>query len=411
MVNAGKSPIVEPGLGELLAEVVGAGRLTATTSAAEALAGAEVALVCVGTPDARNGGQDLGALTRVAADIGRACVGRREPLTVVVRSTVMPGTTENILTPILHSEAGTGAAAIRMAMNPEFMREGSSLEDFANPPFILCGHNDPEAAAAVREVYAGVDAPFLESSLPTAEMVKYVCNAFHALKICFTNEIADLCAALGADAHEVMSLVCEDRKLNISPAYMKPGFAFGGSCLPKDLRALLRAGRTHDVPVPLLGAILSSNNGQTKRGIENVLQTRRRRIGVVGLAFKPTTDDLRESPMVAVVETLIGKGCDVRVYDPNVVLARLHGANRTYIENEIPHISAVLCDDVESLLAHAEVLVFGAPGAEARRVLAAADESHIIIDLTHGAIGYRPSAQPAAALTPATFLTALQAEP
>jgi GDP-mannose 6-dehydrogenase len=412
MINRGESPIVEPGLGDLISAMVTEGRLSATQSGAAAIQQSDIALICVGTPDTRNGSQDLGALSRVAADIGRACASRVDPITVVLRSTVLPGTTERVLTEILAETAGAGAAAIRLAVNPEFMREGSSLEDFAHPPFILVGCDDPDVAEALREMYAGVDAPFLQTNVRTAEMTKYVCNAFHALKICFANEIADLCEPLGADAQDVMRVVCEDRKLNISPAYMKPGFAFGGSCLPKDVRALLATGRANDVPVPVIGAIISSNAGQTKRGIEAVLQTGRRKVGVVGLAFKPTTDDLRESPMVAVVEALIGKGCDVRVYDPNVVLARLHGANRQYIETGIPHISALLCDDIDALIAHSEVLVFGSPGAEAARVLAASTDSQVIVDLTHGALGAaarrRPAREVVSTFTPAALLHALQ---
>lgn len=400
MINDGRSPLVEPGLDELIAEVVQDGRLSATTSAGDAIGVADAVLICVGTPDGSHGRQDLSALTRVATDIGRACASRGEPITVVLRSTVLPGTTEQLLTPAIREQAGEAADTIRIAVNPEFMREGSSLEDFAHPPFIVAGCEDDESEEVLRQVYAAVDAPFIRTGVKTAEMVKYVCNAFHALKICFANEIADLCGPLGANAHEVMQIVCADRKLNISPAYLKPGFAFGGSCLPKDVRALLASGRANDVTLPLVGAIMSSNERQTKRGIEAVLQAGRRRVGVVGLAFKPATDDLRESPMVTLVETLIGKGFDVRVYDPNVLLARLHGANRQYIESAIPHISRLLCD-IDTLVAHAEVLVFGSPGAEAERVLAAATDSHMIIDLTHGGLG-KPAPTPTApALSPA----------
>ena len=241
-----------------------------------------------------------------------------------------------------------------------------SLEDFDHPPFVLVGCDDQSAVAALRRLYADVAAPFIETSIRNAEMVKYVCNAFHALKICFTNEVADICDALGANAQDVMRIFLKDHKLNISPAYLKPGFAFGGSCLPKDVRALMHVGRALDVPLPLLSAIVPSNDGQIRQAIDAVLQTRKRRIGVVGLAFKSTTDDLRESPIVSVVETLIGKGCDVRVYDTNVVMAQLKGANRRYIETEIPHIAALLCDDVEPLIAHAEVIVFGSLGEECR---------------------------------------------
>jgi GDP-mannose 6-dehydrogenase len=386
MINAGLSPIVEPDLEELLARVVQEGRLLATADVEKALAASEIALICVGTPDLGHGQQDLAALAHVADAIGRACVGRSRPLTVVLRSTVLPGTTARVLQRVLTEEAQLDSAAIHIAVNPEFMREGSSLHDFQHPPFILIGCDDPAAAAVLRELYAGVDAPFLQTTIRTAEMVKYVCNAYHALKICFANEIGDLCDGLDTNAQEVMRIACEDRKLNISAAYLTPGFAFGGSCLPKDLRALLCAARICDVPLPLLTAIVSSNDGLIRRGVDAVLRTRRRRVGIVGLAFKPTTDDLRESPMVALVEALIGKGCDVRIYDPTVVLAALKGANRRFIESEIPHIASLLCDNVDVLIAHAEVLVFGATGADAARVMAAVTDGHTIVDLTHGAL-------------------------
>jgi GDP-mannose 6-dehydrogenase len=386
MINAGLSPIIEPGLAELLARVVQEGRLSATEEIATALAASDVALICVGTPDLGHGQQDLAALAHVAGDIGTACLGRTRPLTVVLRSTVLPGTTVRVLHRILMDAAQHYSSTVHIAVNPEFMREGSSLEDFQHPPFILAGCDDAATANVLRELYAGVTAPFLQTTVRTAEMVKYVCNAYHALKICFANEIADLCDALYTDGQEVMRIVCEDRKLNVSAAYLTPGFAFGGSCLPKDVRALLSAGRIADIPLPLLGAIVSSNDGLIQRGVEAVLRTRRRRVGIVGLAFKPTTDDLRESPMVALVEALIGKGCDVRVYDPTVVLSSLKGSNRRYIEAEIPHISSLLCDSVDALVAHADVLVFGATGGEAALVMAAATDRHTIVDLTHGAL-------------------------
>lgn len=382
MVNAGAPPVVEPGLGELLAEVVGAGRLRATTSGDEAVAVSDVSLICVGTPSRANGQLDVDAVVRTGQRIGKA--PRVEPHTVVLRSTVLPGTTERCLVPALLAGAG-GRAGLRVAVNPEFMREGSSLSDFARPPFTLVGCDDPATASLLRLLYAGVEAPFVHTTIPTAEMVKYAANAFHALKVCFANEVADACAALGADAHEVMRVFLMDRKLNVSEAYLRPGFAFGGSCLPKDLRALLHTTRMADVSLPVLSAILPSNETQVRRGIEAVLATRRHRIGVVGLAFKTGTDDLRESPMVALVETLIGKGCDVRILDQNVSMARLMGANLRYIEEEIPHIASLMCTNVEALLAHAQVLVIGNASDDAALALATASPQHIVIDLTRGA--------------------------
>src|SRR5436309_1753901 len=387
MVNAGTSPVVEPGLGALLAEVVEARRLRATTSTPEALHNAEIGLICVGTPSRASGQLGLDALERVGQEIGRALADRAEPYTVVLRSTVLPGTTERVLVPALRAGAGHELTPPpRIAVNPEFMREGSSLRDFAHPPFTLVGCVDPGTAATLKSLYTAVDAPFVHAAVRTAEMVKYASNAFHALKVCFANEIGDVGAALGADAHEAMRIFLMDRKLNISEAYLRPGFAFGGSCLPKDLRALVYAARAADVSLPLLSAILPSNEGQIRRAVEAVLETRRKRIGVVGLAFKPGTDDLRESPMVTLVETLIGKGCDVRILDPNVALARLVGTNRRYIEEEIPHVASLMCEGIQRLLDHAEVLVIGSASREASLTLAAIGPDHIVVDLTRGAV-------------------------
>ena len=310
ILNAGASPVVERGLGELLARVVGAGRLRATTSSGEAVDRSDVALICVGTPGRPNGRLDVDAVAAVGREIGGALRGRRRPFTVVLRSTVLPGTTETVLLPALRSGLGEPEPRrLSVAVNPEFMREGSSLEDFARPPLTLVGTGDTAAAALVRALYAGVEAPFVHTSVRTAEMAKYVANAFHALKVCFANEIADVCDVMGADAQQVMQVFLMDRKLSVSEAYLRPGFAFGGSCLPKDVRALLYGARAADVLPPLLGAILPSNEAQVRRGVEAVLATGRRRVGIVGLSFKDGTDDLRESPMVALVETLIGKGC------------------------------------------------------------------------------------------------------
>ena len=387
IVNDGRSPIVEPGLEPLLRRLVREGRITATTSAAEAVRDTEIALICVGTPDIGHGQPDLEALSRVATSIGEACAWRTTPFTVVVRSTVLPGTNDLVREHLTAAATANGRVAdVRLVSNPEFMREGSSIRDFDHPPFVLIGSDSAESAELVRSLYASVNAQVVDTSIRTAEMIKYVCNCYHALKVCFGNEIADLCDALGADAQEVMRIFRMDRKLNISEAYLTPGFAFGGSCLPKDVRALLCASRLHAVEVPLLSSILPSNERQIRRAIDAVLQLRKKAIGVVGLAFKPDTDDLRESPMVTLVETLIGKGCAVRILDPNVVMARLRGANRQYIETEIPHVASLLCDTVQCLVDHAEVIVIGATSTESAEVLAAARPDQAIVDLTRGAI-------------------------
>ena len=385
MINAGTAPVVEPGLAELLARLVADGRLSATTSADDALRDSDLALICVGTPDEGRGHPNLDGLMRVGADIGRCLRGRERALTIVLRSTVLPGTTEQVLGAVLGEQIGEAVARFPVAVNPEFMREGSSLQDFEHPPFVLVGCAETQTADVLRSLYAGVDAPFVQTSVRTAEMVKYVCNAFHALKVCFTNEVADLCDALGADAQEVMRIFRVDRKLNVSEAYLKPGFAFGGSCLPKDVRALTNAARIHDLPVPLLSAIMPANEHQVLRGIDAVLRAGRRRVGIVGLAFKSGTDDLRESPMVTLVERLIGKGYDVRIHDPSVSMARVMGANRRYIDTEIPHIASLLCDRVEELVAHAELLILSAADSQAARAVALAGPELPIVDLTRGA--------------------------
>jgi GDP-mannose 6-dehydrogenase len=393
MVNAGTTPIIEPGLGELLTQVVGAGTLTATTSAVDAIAATDLALICVGTPDSRSGRPNLEALSRVASDIGAALSGRERHFVVVVRSTVLPGTTESVVEHAVHAAVGASTGRITFASNPEFMREGCSLYDFDHPPFILVGSDDERTAAAVESLYGDASAPSVHTTVRTAEMVKYVCNAFHALKVCFSNEVGDLCQALGADAQEVMRIFRLDRKLNVSDAYLKPGFAFGGSCLPKDVRALIAAARANDVGVPLLSAVMPANDEQIVRGLDAVLDTHKRRIGIVGLAFKPGTDDLRESPMVALVERLIGKGRDVRIFDPRVSTAQLVGANKRFIETEIPHIASLLCGRIDDLVSHAEVLVFSAPGPDADRALQLATSEQMLIDLTRGMVckwGGRP---------------------
>ena len=386
MVDAGDSPLVEPGLGELLAEVTAAGHLLATTSAEDGVSESDLALICVGTPSGGNGQLDVDAIRRVAETVGHQLRQQSKPYTVVLRSTVLPGTTESVLVPALHGTGSSPLPDLTVVVNPEFMREGSSIRDFADPPLTLVGSDGPHGGDLLRELYAQVDAPFVQTSVRSAEMAKYASNAFHALKIAFANEIGDLCETLGADIGEVMRVFLIDRKLNISEAYLRPGFAFGGSCLPKDLRALLHAARSADLAVPLLSQILPSNERQIEQGVSRVLATRRRRIGVLGLAFKSGTDDLRESPMVRLVETLIGKGCEVRILDRGVSVARLGGANRRYIEEEIPHISSLMCETSDALLEHAEVLVVANVDWQARQALAGARPDQLVIDLSRGAV-------------------------
>jgi len=391
MINEGRSPIVEPGLGDLIAQTVSDGRLRATDNAAEALRDAHIALICVGTPSLPHGRPDVEAIDHVAHEIGRALEPRDEPIAIALRSTVLPGTLERVLAPALAAGiGGREGIRVRLAVNPEFMREGSSLADFDEPPMILVGTDDPAAAALIRTMYLGVRAPFVHTTVRTAELAKFAANAYHGLKVCFANEMADIAAALGADGNEVMKIFAMDRKLNVSAAYLRPGFAFGGSCLPKDVRALVWAAKANDVSAPVLSSVLPSNEAQIHAAIDRVLALRKKRIAVIGLAFKPDTDDLRESPVVTLVEALIGKGLHVRILDKNVSVARLTGANRRYIEGEIPHIASLLCDSVDEVLDGAEVLILGSPTDQAAQALAAAD-GRTVIDLTRGAVKPAPA--------------------
>jgi len=383
MINRGASPIVEYGLQDLLCAVVGQERLRATDDVYEAVAASELALICVGTPSNVNGSLDLRYLERVVGQIGQALAKRPRRFTIVVRSTVLPGSVDRVVWPALRQAAsGADLPGVEVAVNPEFIREGSALTDFLDPPFTLVGSDSPVAAGQLRDIYSGIMAPFVQTDVRTAEMIKYACNAFHALKICFANEVAGLCDAFGADAKEALRIFRMDKRLNVSEAYLRPGFAFGGSCLPKDVRALAHAAGRADVEVPVLASIIPSNDQQVQRAIDLVCAEGKKRVGVVGLAFKSGTDDLRESPLVRLVEALLGKGYALRVLDRNVSLARLVGANRTYIEGEIPHISSVLCDSEEELLTHAEVIVVGNAGDDAKRVLSAVRPGVRVIDLT-----------------------------
>jgi GDP-mannose 6-dehydrogenase len=387
MINDGKSPVVEPCLGDLIADVVRQRRLRATVSADWAIKHSDIGMICVGTPGGPNGQLDTSALERVAEDIGRTIERRNELFTIVLRSTVLPGTTERIVLQALHDWVGPVLdARVAIAVNPEFMREGTSIADFERPPMTLVGCDSDATAERLRAVYRQVDAPFVQTSIRAAEMMKYVSNAFHALKICFANEIADVCESMGVDEHELSRTFLLDHKLNISEAYLRPGFAFGGSCLPKDVRALLYAAKRSDVHVPLLASIPTSNDHQIRRGIDAVLKTGKKRVAVVGLSFKAGTDDLRESPMVTLVESLIGKGCFVRIFDRNVRLASLVGANRRYIEKEIPHISSLMSDDLAALVSEAEVIVIGNDGDDSLEALAHCRPDQTVINLTRSAV-------------------------
>jgi GDP-mannose 6-dehydrogenase len=382
IINSGRSPIVEAGIGELMEEMVSSGRLKATTSSAEAVAASDVSLVCVGTPSRDNGSLDLAYVKRVCQEIGAALEGKRERHTVVIRSTMLPGTIEGTVTPALEVYSGKKAGRdFGVCINPEFLREGTSLKDFYSPPFTLVGADDEDTAAIVSRLYSKIDAPLYVTPVKAAEMVKYACNCFHALKVSFANEIGNVCKGLGIDSHEVMRVFCEDRKLNLSPYYLKPGFAFGGSCLPKDLRAINYKAKELDVEVPLLSSILPSNRRQVERAVEMVLKTGKKRVGVLGFSFKAGTDDLRESPMVTLIEALIGKGIQLAVYDRDVSLARLFGANKEYIEREIPHISQLMRGSIDEVLEASDVLIVGNKSEEFREIEGRLRGDQTVIDL------------------------------
>jgi GDP-mannose 6-dehydrogenase len=381
IINGGRSPLVEPGIDELIARAVGEGRLRATVDCGEAVRASDVSLVCVGTPGKPNGSLDLTYVKRVCGQIGAALAERDEYHVVAVRSTMLPGTVEETVVPALEESSGKRAGRdFGVAVNPEFLREGTSIADFANPPFTVIGADDEAAAEPMRRLYAHVGAPLIVLGIREAEMVKYACNCFHAVKVTFANEIGILCKHMGVDSHEVMDVFCRDTKLNLSPYYLRPGFAFGGSCLPKDLRAVTYRAKELDAHVPMLNSVLASNRQQIERTVDLVLRTGRRNVGVLGLSFKSGTDDLRESPMVALIETLIGKGLKLAIYDRDVELARLFGANKEYIEREIPHISSLMSPDLRDVVERSEVIIVGKREDEFRE-LAAADGGRFVIDL------------------------------
>jgi len=360
LINQGRSPIIEAEIGEMIADVVESGRLRATGEALEAVCGSDLSIVCVGTPSQPNGNLDLRYIRRICEQIGAALKAKPSRHTVVIRSTILPGTMKGIVIPVLEEFSGKRAGTdFGVCHNPEFLREGSAVKDFNDPPKTVVGEIDRESGELLIKLYERLNAPLIRTSLETAEMVKYVDNCWHALKIGFANEIGSLGKALGIDAHEVMDIFCQDKKLNISSSYLKPGFAFGGSCLPKDLRALTYTAKSHDLQLPILTSILPSNEMQVNRGLQLIMNGGQKRVGILGFSFKAGTDDLRESPMIEVIERLLGKGYELKIFDKNVRVARLVGANRDFILNRIPHISRLMVDHVDSVLEHAEIVVIG----------------------------------------------------
>ncbi|MFN8060118.1 MAG: nucleotide sugar dehydrogenase [Vicinamibacterales bacterium] len=379
---AGQSPIVEERIGDMIAAAVAAGRLRATDDVEAAVVGTDVSIVSVGTPSHANGSLDLTAVQRVCEQIGAALRHKADRHLVVIRSTVLPGTVRSLVVPTLERTSGKPhGAGFGVCFNPEFLREGTSVKDYYEPPFTLIGAIDERDGRMAAGLYDKVAADVHHSTLETAEMVKYVCNAFHALKITFANEIGLVSQAVGVDSHQVMALVCKDTKLNISSRYLMPGFAFGGSCLPKDVRALLYKARAHDVETPLLASLLPSNVSQVQRAVQLILGLKQKTVAMLGLAFKAGTDDLRESPLVVLAETLIGKGFDIRIYDKNVSIARLTGANKAYIEKEIPHISSLLVPTMADAVAHGNVLIVGNAAPEFADLPSTMRQGQTIVDL------------------------------
>ena len=382
LINAGRTPVIEKEIGEIIEEQVAAGRLRATTDVAAAIGTSDLLLVCVGTPSMPNGGIDLKYVRRVCEQIGTGLKRHHGAPVVVVRSTMLPGTMRELVIPTLEASSGKRAGTeFGVCINPEFLREGAAVHDYYHPPKTVVGEFNRASGDLLASLYAGMPGPLIRTDIETAEMVKYADNAWHALKVGFANEIGNVCKALEVDGHRVMDIFCQDTKLNLSPYYLKPGFAFGGSCLPKDLRALLYKAKTLDLTLPILGAILPSNERQIERGVRAVVERGSRKVGILGFSFKSGTDDLRESPVVELAERLIGKGFDLRVYDENVRLASIHGANRDYILNRVPHISRLMVASIDEVLDHADTIVIGNAAPEFRDVPKRVIDGQTIIDL------------------------------
>jgi GDP-mannose 6-dehydrogenase len=388
LINSGLSPIIEADIGEIIRSNVQAGRLRATQDHVRAIRETELSFVCVGTPSQANGNLDLRYVRRVCEQIGQALKDKAAWHTVVIRSTILPGTMRRIVIPILEEHSGKRAGSdFGVCHNPEFLREGSGVKDFESPPKTVIGESDQASGDMLVTLYREIEAPLIRTDLETAEMVKYVDNCWHALKIGFANEIGNFCKAFGIDAHKVMDIFCQDKKLNISCAYLSPGFAFGGSCLPKDLRALAYRAKMHDLDLPIITSILPSNEMQVTRGLQLIMAKGHKRIGVLGISFKAGTDDLRESPMIEVIERLIGKGYDLRICDKNVHMASLVGANRDFILNRIPHISKLMVESIDTVLDHAQTVVVGNSDPEFRNVLSRLRDDQVVVDFARIAEG------------------------
>lgn len=357
-IQNGRSPIIEPGLSALIRQATIDGRLEATHDVDYAVQTCDIVMVCVGTPSLANGDLDLSYVEHVCGEIGRSLATKKAYTTIVIRSTMLPGSAQERIVPILAAESGrTPGDDFGFCINPEFLREGSAISDFDNPPFTLVGALDARSAEHLEALYRHLPTPLYQVQLGEAEMVKYASNAFHALKVVFANEIGNICKVFGLDSHIVMDIFAQDTKLNLSPYYLKPGFAFGGSCLPKDLRALLYAARRADLPTPVLEAILPSNRQQIEMALDILVRDGKRKISLVGLSFKPSTDDLRESPAIELAERLLGKGFDLAIYDREVFISQIHGSNRQYIDRLIPHLSSLMCASLADAVTSADTIV------------------------------------------------------
>ena len=382
LVNAGKSPIIEKEIDQVIAQQVEAGRLSATTEVAVAIQQSDVILVCVGTPSRSNGDIELRHVRRVCEQVGAALRVHPGAPVVVVRSTLLPGTMRELVIPTLEASSGRHAGTdFGVCVNPEFLREGTAVHDYLNPPKTVIGELTRASGDVIASLYAGIPAPLIRTDIETAEMVKYADNAWHALKVGFANEIGNLCKALQMDSHRVMEIFCQDTKLNLSSCYLRPGFAFGGSCLPKDLRALLHKAKSLDVSLPILAAVLPSNELQIERALQTVIDHGNRKVGILGFSFKAGSDDLRNSPVVELTERLLGKGFELRIYDGAVRLASIHGANRDYILHRIPHISGLMVSSIDEVLEHADTIVIGNAAPEFRDIPRRLGLRQTLIDL------------------------------
>lgn len=382
LLERGQSPVIENSIGELTEQVIKDGTLTVTCNTPETVKQTSISLVCVGTPSTLGGGLSTKFLEQVTAEIGRALGELDRWHVVVYRSTMLPGTCRGLLIPMLEKYSGKRAGVdFGVCLNPEYLREGTSVADFFDPPKIVIGANDSRSRDSVSALYESLEANQFDTSIEIAEMTKYVDNSFHAMKVCFANEIGAICSSLELDSHEVMKIFLSDTKLNLGPSYLQPGFAFGGSCLPKDVRALTYIARNRQLEVPLISNLLNSNESHLRRALELAVEDGRRKVGIFGLSFKPGTDDLRESPMVELAERLIGKGFSVKIYDANVNLSRLIGANQFYIEEKLPHIGELLMDDINSVVEHGDILIVGSNAPDIVKIVAASISEKYVIDL------------------------------